>query len=697
MQNKLSTTLTAVLALVFPMAALADFSNTQTISSGQYLNLATGATSTSGGDLLFTGTSITPQGSAKFSDYSMGSAGSEASLEYSLITGADVSILGGTFTATPINGSSLVTGEIFLVHTNGGYYAKVWITAVSKTSLALEYDTFGAPAGGNTPNITAVLDAGGYTASVAEGSIFVVKGSNMSISGYTTTSYPLPANFQNTSIAFTPQTGAGSPTAAYIVYLYNQGGVNQLAAILPSTLAVGYYNVTVTYNGNPSSPYLVQVVKQKPGLLTADSTGNGLVLDQNYISQTEYDINRFTTGTLYGDTISPGHPGQTMIVWMTGLGPVPFADNTASPAYNFAANGQNIQVLVNGTAITPFYAGSAPGLSAIDQVDFVLPANVATGCTVPLQISENGILSQPTFISIALAGANACVLPGYTTAQLQAFDNGASVTSGGFTISQSSENYEGMASSTSGASGLFTQYTGFEISAAPAPVTITESGCVVIQITPTVATPSPGGKGIFLDAGKVTLTGPAGSSLNSTQLPETINIYDLTLSATGTPTIGTIVAGTYTLNAAGGTGVGAFNATVTLGAPFVVTGGLPSTVTRGAGLTFNWTGGNPSDGVAIEGYAATGTGDAQTGAIFECFTNAGAKTFTVSSSILNQLPAITAAAVTAGTAVGSLSISSSVTPTSGDGYFNAPLTAGGSIANATFVGSTLISGLAAYQ
>ena len=695
MQNKLSNTLTALLALAFPMAALADFSNTQTISSGQHVTMDNGSTGTSGGDIAFTGTSITPQGSAKFYDYTMGSAGAEASEIYSEITSAAFSFL--TFTTTPISGGSLVAGEIFAVHDNAGNYAKVWITAVSSTSLTIQYDTFGAAAGGNTPSITAVLDAGGYTASVAEGSIFVVKGSNLSLSGYTTTSYPLPPSFQNTSIAFTPQAG-GSPTAAYIVYLYNQSGVNQLAAILPSTVAVGYYNVTVTYNGNPSSPFSVQVVKQKPGLLTADSTGNGLVLDQNYISQTEYDINRFTTGTLYGDTISPGHPGQTMIVWMTGLGPVPFADNTASPAYNFAANGQNIQVLVNGTAVTPFYAGSAPGLSAIDQIDFTLPANVTTGCTVPLQISENGILSQPTFISIAPAGANACVLPGYTTAQLQAFDDGASVYTGGFTISQTSENYEGMASNSSSASGLFTQYTGFELSAAPAPVTTTESGCIVTQIMPTTgSTPSPGGKGIILDAGKVTLTGPAGSSLNNTQLPETSNIYDLTLSATGSPTIGTIVAGAYTLNAAGGAGVGAFNATVTLGAPFVVTGGLPSTVTRGAGLTINWTGGNASDGVVVGGYATTGTGDAQTGALFDCFTTAGAKTLTVNSSILDQLPAITAAAIAAGTAIGSLSVSSSVTPTTGDGYFNAPLTAGGSVANATFLGSTYISGSAAYQ
>ena len=36
----------------------------------------------------------------------------------------------------------------------------------------------------------------------------------------------------------------GTATNAYLVYLYNQSGVNQLAAILPSTLAAGNYNVS---------------------------------------------------------------------------------------------------------------------------------------------------------------------------------------------------------------------------------------------------------------------------------------------------------------------------------------------------------------------------------------------------------------------------------------------------------------------
>jgi uncharacterized protein (TIGR03437 family) len=716
MRNRLSSSAIAVLALAFPIAALADFSNTQTISSGGYVNLTNGATASSGADLLFSGTSITPQGSAAI--YNLGALGQEASVEYGSLTSGSLSFF--KYTTTPISGTSLVAGEIFLVQGNLGYYTKVWITAVSSSSLSLQYDTFGAPAGGNTPTITAVDDAGSYTPTIAQGSMFVVKGNNLSGSGYQQTGYPLPQSFMGSSIAFTPLTG-GSPTAAYIVYLYNEGGVNQLAAILPSTIATGFYNVTVTYNGATSSGLSVQVAAQKPAFLTQDSTGSGLALVQNYVSATEYDINRFTTEVLNGSNISPAHPGQTLIAWMTGLGAVAGGDNIASAGYNFAANGVNIQVIVGGVSITPAYAGRAPGLSAIDQVDFTLPANIPTGCTISFQLSENGVVSLPTFISIAPAGSNACVQPGYTTSQLQSFDQGFTVNYGSFEMVQTSENLAGQTTSSSSASGGFFQYTGFELAAIPPQLVsgyTIPTGCNVIQITPAsqVGTGTGtgtgtglgtgtgsgsgvyvGGTGIFLDAGKVTLTGPTGSGLNNTPFTETANTYSLGIGGTGSGVNGNLVGGTYTLTGAGGTGVGPFSTSLNLPGFLAVAGGLPSVVNRSSGLTINWTGGNASDIVLVAGVAATIANDFETGAEFYCYTNAGAKTLSISSSILNQLPAISAAQIASFSGVASLSIVSLASPLTGSGLFSAPLTAGGTINNASFSGAVEIIAEPVYQ
>ncbi len=697
MRNRLSGSSLAVLALAFPLAALADFSNTQTISSGQHLTMDNGATSTTGGDLLFSGTSITPQGSAKFADLSMGSAGSEAATLYGSIISSDVSFL-GTFTTTPISGSSLVANEIFLVLDNAGNYAKVWITAVSGTSLTIQYDTFGAPAGGNTPTITAVEDAGSYTASIAQGSIFVIKGTGLSASGLTETSFPLPTTFGNVSIKFTPLTG-GTAIQPYIIYLYNQSGVNQLAALLPSTTATGTYNVTVTNNGATSSPVSVPVVKQKLELITADATGYGLAVIQNFVSVSEYDVNRFTKGTVFGSTISPAHPGQTEIAYSVGMGSDQgsgVADNMASPGYNFLTNGVNVQVIVGGMTITPSYAGRVPGGTGYEQTNFILPTNVQTGCVVPFQISENGTVTQTTFIAIAPAGADACVQPGYTTSQLQGFDNGQTTNLGAFEMFQFSETAAGQSFSEGLAEGGFTQFTGFELAGIPPSSSggSLPTGCTVIQFN---SSTTPTGTivpftAVGLDAGKVTLSGPAASNLNNTPLPETDNSYLLTISGFGSTVNGNIVAGTYTLKGAGGTGVGPFTATVTLGTPLAVTGGLPAVVNRGSGLTINWTGGGSTDYVAVVGYSATVANSISTGAEFICYTTAGAGGINISSSILNQLPASTAAAITAGTASGFLEVSTASNVTN----FTAPLVAGGTI-NAFFESLSATGASASYQ
>ena len=214
------------------------------------------------------------------------------------------------------------------------------------------------------------------------------------------------------------------------------------------------------------------------------------------------------------------------------------------------------------------------------------------------------------------------------------------------------------------------------------------------------------GNGTGLDAGAVTLTGPSGSNISNLALTETLNYYNVTIGEeglpAGTPGVGngTIVAGTYTLNGAGGKDVGKFSASLTLGTPLSITGGLPSAITRSAGLTLNWTGGNATDLVLIFGEAGTNSGSGNatvTGADFICTTTAGAGTFTVPASILSQLPAVTASQISANNATGLLEVVSIGNPAAGNGVFTAPLTAGGTVNSASFLG--LLGALAqpAYQ
>jgi hypothetical protein len=313
---------------------------------------------------------------------------------------------------------------------------------------------------------------------------------------------------------------------------------------------------------------------------------------------------------------------------------------------------------------------------------------------VTLQISVNGKLSAPTSISIAPdSGSTTCVLPGYTSAQLSKLDQGGSIITGAFAITQFQITVPQVGSVKSNTiGGGFTQLTAYQLSsAAQSNISVIQQGsCQIIQATST-GTSSGGGNLTYLDAGNVSVNGPAGSSLSNQALTKTNNTYAISSTegfAIPGQTSFSLPAGTYSLNGAGGNDVGSFNASISVGSPLTITGGLPSSVNRSAGLTLNWTGGNSSDLVEIIGGSSTTTGSGTTAVTntteFICLTTAGKQTFTVPASILTQLPATSTGGI--------LEVASGVTAT-----FTAPLKAGGSIDAGSFSSFVGIGATPTYQ
>jgi len=324
----------------------------------------------------------------------------------------------------------------------------------------------------------------------------------------------------------------------------------------------------------------------------------------------------------------------------------------------------------------------------------------------------NGVTSPPLTISIAPdASASICVLEGFTSSQLTDLDNGATFNSGGFQLSQTTFAVAGGATVVEASvSGGFSQLNGFELPStatggSASGTTTTIGNCTVYQSTFTgnnlTPLPSAGGNSIPLDAGVVTIGGPAVSNLSNTALTDSNGAYSLTIGESETgitipnaPT-GTLGAGAYPLTAAGGTGVTSFNTSITLGAPLTINGGLPATVVRSNGLPLTWTGGNPTDNVTIEGYSGTSTGTAPnqttTATIFVCTTTAGAGGDTISSQVLNLLPA-TPASTSGGS--GYLSVTSGPAPV----RFSTTLTATPSTqVQATYTAGVGTAGLVTYQ
>jgi len=185
-----------VLAVTFPFAAFADVSgNNVALSSGTTLNLDTGQTVTSGGDLTWTGTAFNVAGSATDGDLASTQYGAlfNGQSGYMNLVAEGQSLI-SEFSSQfgPYLSSAAITpkaNDILVVKTNGGNYTAVLVVSVG-SSVTIDFHTFGGSSGGGGtpggPDITAVVNNYSYTpvgfpnSGIAPGSIMLIFGSGMS-------------------------------------------------------------------------------------------------------------------------------------------------------------------------------------------------------------------------------------------------------------------------------------------------------------------------------------------------------------------------------------------------------------------------------------------------------------------------------------------------------------------------------------
>lgn len=569
---------------------------------------------------------------------------------------------------------------------------------------------------GSNPVITGIpagiLDAGSYTPNVAQGSIFVVKGSNLCPDGVVQANgYPLSTTLNGVSITLSPNNG-GTSVAPYMIYTYSRGGVSQLAALLPSTTPAGSYNATVTANGVTSPTVPVTVVGRKFELFSADSSGTGAAALQTVDAAGAYHYNRLTTAQAAS---APAHPGDFVIAYGTGLGPIQATDQMP-PGILDMRDQTDIHLLVNGEAIAPLYAGRSPDYPGLDQINFQLPPDVPTGCTATVQVSVGGRLSHETTMAIAPAGGTVCSPSPVSRDILTRLDLGGNLTVGDFWLAQlastsSQPAVAGSATVDEAAVGSFVTYSGFQL--AGAAVLLNPAGsCQVSHVVGNAAQLAFGPMGGNLDAGTLTLNGPGVTNLPFAVDPRS-GTYFLSLGGT-TPQspdihlpLGVasfdaspeITAGSYQLTGNGGADIGKFSAALTVGQRLTISGGLPMSVDRSRDLVLSWSGGSAGDVVTVTGISGTIIGGTAGAPIYDagrltCSAVINAGSITIPSSLLSRLPPTPAAARDG---IGYLAVASGAAPAATTGTFTAPLTAGGNVDYGFFLGRLGVFATTSFQ
>jgi hypothetical protein len=141
-----------------------------------------------------------------------------------------------------------------------------------------------------------------------------------------------------------------------------------------------------------SAPVAIKVVDSTFGIFTRNQAGFGPAILQNFVSQVEQPVNAITDAA---------HPGQVVILWGTGLGPIAGDDSNIPPVGNLPVT---VEVWVGGKAAVVQYAGRSSQFPAIDQINFVVPPGVV-GCYVPVVVVVNGVVSNYVTIAITENGA----------------------------------------------------------------------------------------------------------------------------------------------------------------------------------------------------------------------------------------------------------------------------------------------------
>lgn len=633
-----------VLAFTFPVAALADVSGTNvTLNANQTLNLDTGKTVTSGGDLTWTGSAFNVVGSAKDVDLAstfLSSTLSGMAAYNSLVqSGATlISTYAAALNSSLTNGAiTPMANDILIVKTNGGNFAAVLVVAVAAgSSVTIDFDTIGASSsgggGGTTPSgptITAVVNnysyvpAGFPNSGISPGSIMLVFGSGMSQSVSSvflngTLSPGLPTTWQGATLSVT----VGGKTVTPPIYYATP---TQIAAVLPSGTPTGTATITVSYNNQTSNSFQFKVVPSALGLNTYFGSGTGLILAVNSSS-----------GAIYNYTNS-AKPGDTILLFGSGLG-ADTADSDTVYTTSPHAVSTPIQIYFGGVAGNVQYAGSS-GYPGYNQINVTIPSSAPTDCYVGVVAvtgsGGNAVSSNFGSIPISASGGQ-CTnsIFGTSGTSISSLSSQATVKSGAVFVAQS----VGPKSSTDNtpvtsniAFASFQKETGASYSsdASNGGSAFAVGSCYVTEVISTTGgVPTVTG----LDAGAITLTGPNGMYTLSKFLT---GFYTAMLPTNAITSSG----GAFTFNGAGGADVGSFSTTLNLPNPILTWTNESSdaTVNRSSGVTVNWTGGAAGSYVLISGNST----DQNTGAngSFTCIANQSALSFAVPNYITGALPA----------------------------------------------------------
>jgi uncharacterized protein (TIGR03437 family) len=173
------------------------------------------------------------------------------------------------------------------------------------------------------------------------------------------------------------------------IYLVSK---NQLSFLVPYMVTGTTANVVVKNSTGTSNTVTLPLATTSPGIYSVDysGAGYGVILHADYSLVT---------------TASPAKRGETVLVYLTGLGAVtpPVADGVAapsSPLSNVALTSQQLNVYLDGEPAAVQFAGLAPGYPGLYQINVTIPMDLTALGQVGMAINTPDAFHDQVYIPI---------------------------------------------------------------------------------------------------------------------------------------------------------------------------------------------------------------------------------------------------------------------------------------------------------
>jgi uncharacterized protein (TIGR03437 family) len=224
-----------------------------------------------------------------------------------------------------------------------------------------------------------------FTAGVSPGELVTLAGQNLADTPQTASTLPLPKTLGNVQVKVN---GLEAP-----IYSVSSGLISFLVPYQVSSATLA--SIQVVKGSSSSNTVTLPVNATTPGVFTFQQNGVG-------------DASALHADYSFVNSANPAQPGETIQVFVTGLGTVTplVADGAAAPSDSLVNTTNTFTAFINGEQATVEFAGLAPGQAALYQMNITLPTDLKAG-KYALDLSGSDSYASEATVQVGSASASA--------------------------------------------------------------------------------------------------------------------------------------------------------------------------------------------------------------------------------------------------------------------------------------------------